>query len=116
MPSTIGKCKLFKIKHTTLLEGETFLRNKHKIEFKKNAHFLVEKKTPLVNKKNLFRNIAALSTFYKLKSFEKLLLSLCFSNSIPQNRYLLTELLRKKVYLKFQIEKHLNVSTCRKII
>ena len=33
MPSTIGKCKLFRIKHTTLLEGETFLRNKHKIAF-----------------------------------------------------------------------------------
>ena len=33
MPSTIGKCKLFRIKHITLLEGETFLRNKHEIEF-----------------------------------------------------------------------------------
>ena len=33
MPSTIGKCKLFKIKHTTLSEGETFLRNKHDIAF-----------------------------------------------------------------------------------
>ena len=33
MPSTIGKCKLFKIKHITLLEGEPFLRNKHKIAF-----------------------------------------------------------------------------------
>ena len=33
MPSTIGKCKLFKIKHINLLEGETFLRNKHKIAF-----------------------------------------------------------------------------------
>ena len=32
-PCTIGKCKLFKIKHTTLLEGEIFLRNKHKIAF-----------------------------------------------------------------------------------
>ena len=31
MPSTIGKCKLFRIKHITLLEGETFLRNKHEI-------------------------------------------------------------------------------------
>ena len=31
MPSTIGKCKLFGIKHITLLEGETFLRNKHEI-------------------------------------------------------------------------------------
>ena len=33
MPSTIGKCKLLSIKYTTLLEGETFLRNKHEIEF-----------------------------------------------------------------------------------
>ena len=33
MPSTIGKCKLFRIKHTTILEGETFLRNKHKTDF-----------------------------------------------------------------------------------
>ena len=34
MPSTIGKCKLFRIKHTTpLLEGETFLNNKHQIAF-----------------------------------------------------------------------------------
>ena len=33
MPSTIGKCKLFRIKHITHLEGETFLRNKHEIAF-----------------------------------------------------------------------------------
>ena len=33
MPSTIGKCKLLRIKHITLLEGETFLRNKHDIVF-----------------------------------------------------------------------------------
>ena len=33
MFSTIGKCKLFRIKHNTLLEGETILRNKHKIAF-----------------------------------------------------------------------------------
>ena len=33
MPSAIGKCKLFRIKHITLLEGETFLRNKHEIAF-----------------------------------------------------------------------------------
>ena len=33
MPSTIGKCKLFRIKHITLLEGETFLRNKHDFAF-----------------------------------------------------------------------------------
>ena len=33
MPSTIGKWKLFRIKHITLLEGETFLRDKHEIAF-----------------------------------------------------------------------------------
>ena len=34
MPSTIGQCKLFRIKHTTpLLEGETFSRNQHEIAF-----------------------------------------------------------------------------------
>ena len=33
MPCTIGKCKLIRIKHTTLLEGKTFLRNKHKTAF-----------------------------------------------------------------------------------
>ena len=33
MPSTIGKGKLFRIKHITLLEGATFLRNKHEIAF-----------------------------------------------------------------------------------
>ena len=29
----IHTCKLFRIKHTTLLEGETFFRNKSEIEF-----------------------------------------------------------------------------------
>ena len=33
MPSTIGKCKSFRIKHITILEGGTFLRNKHEIAF-----------------------------------------------------------------------------------
>ena len=33
MPSTIGKSKLFRIKPITLLEGDTFLRNKHEIAF-----------------------------------------------------------------------------------
>ena len=51
MPSIIGKCKLFRIKHISpLLEGETFLRNKHEIVFFeiKCTLFLVEKKTPLL--------------------------------------------------------------------
>ena len=65
MSFTIGKCKLFRIKHTTLLESETFLRNNHKIEFfvfKENAHFLVEKNTPLV----LIPSVARKFTFLKL--------------------------------------------------
>ena len=33
MPSTIDKWKLFRIKHNTLFEGETFLRKKHEIAF-----------------------------------------------------------------------------------
>ena len=33
MPSTIGKCKLFRIKLITLLEGAIILRNKHDIAF-----------------------------------------------------------------------------------
>ena len=46
MPSTIGKCKIFRIKHATLLENEIFLRNKHETAFFLNkVHiFLVEKK------------------------------------------------------------------------
>ena len=50
MPFTIGKCKLFIVKHTTLLEGATFFRNKHKIPFFdiKCTFFGRKKKTPLV--------------------------------------------------------------------
>ena len=50
MPSTIGKYKLFRIKHITLLAGETFLKNKHKIALflkVKCTFFLVENKIPL---------------------------------------------------------------------
>ena len=51
MPSTIGKCKLFKIKHTTLLEGEIFFKKQtQNCIFCNKVHiFLVEKKTPLVS-------------------------------------------------------------------
>ena len=50
MPFTIGKCKLFRIEHTTLLEGKTFLRKKHKTAFFLNKvhRKVVEKKTPLI--------------------------------------------------------------------
>ena len=50
MPSTIDKWEIFRIKHINLVEGETFLRNKHKIAFfffKYKADFVLEKKTPL---------------------------------------------------------------------
>ena len=49
MPSTIGKRQLFRIKYTTLLEGETFFSNKHQNAFFLNkVHiFLVGEKTPL---------------------------------------------------------------------
>ena len=49
------KFKLFKIKHTILLEGETFFKNEHKIAFflNKVQIFLVEKKTPSVQVKNI---------------------------------------------------------------
>ena len=33
MPSIIGKCKLFRIKHIIVLEGDTFLTYKHKTAF-----------------------------------------------------------------------------------
>ena len=40
MPFTIAMCKLFRIKSTTVLEGETFLRNKDKFAFFLNkVHF-----------------------------------------------------------------------------
>ena len=49
MLSAISKCEVFRTKHTTFFEGDAFLKNEHKIVFSKlNAHFLVEKKTPLV--------------------------------------------------------------------
>ena len=48
MPSIIGKYKLFRIKYITLLEGETFLRNKHDIAFFEiKCTFFGRKETPL---------------------------------------------------------------------
>ena len=62
MPSTIGKCKLFRIKHITLLEGETFLRKKHEIAFFeiKCTYFGRKENTIRVNK-------IALKSFSKKK-------------------------------------------------
>ena len=60
MPSTIGKYKLFRIKHTTVLEGETFLRNKHKTEFFWNkVHIFFGRKENTIRnkKKNIFEKI-----------------------------------------------------------
>ena len=61
MPSTIGKCELFRIKHTTLLEGKTFLRNKHKIAF-----FFKIKCTFIGRKENSFRLLKNISACYGL--------------------------------------------------
>ena len=49
MPSTMGKCKLFRIKHITLLGAETFLRNKQKIAFcfLKNCTFFGRKENTI---------------------------------------------------------------------
>ena len=58
MPSTIGKCKLFRIKHITLLEGETFLRNKHVIAF-----FEI-KCTFFGRKENIIKEILPCNTFF----------------------------------------------------
>ena len=55
MPSTIDKCKLFRIKHTTVLEGETFLRNKHKTEFFEiKCTFCSRKENIIRREKNLY--------------------------------------------------------------
>ena len=53
MPSTIGKCKLFRIKHNTILEGETFLRNKHEIEFFKIKCTFFGRKENIVSRTSL---------------------------------------------------------------
>ena len=50
MPSTIGKCNLFIIKHIALLEGVTFLRNKHKIELKIKCIIFVRKENTITRK------------------------------------------------------------------
>ena len=53
MPSTIGKCKLFRIKHATLLEGKTFLRNKHEIAFfEKKCTFFGRKENTITLQNN----------------------------------------------------------------
>ena len=53
MPSTIRKFNLFRIKHTTLLEGKLFLRNKHKIIiFEMKRIFLGRKENTIRVKKN----------------------------------------------------------------
>ena len=55
--STIEKCKLFRIKHTTILKGKIFLKTNTKLHFLSQVHiFLLEKKTPL--------DIKTLKSFY----------------------------------------------------
>ena len=75
MPSTIGKCKLFRIKHITLLEGETFLRNKHEIAFfeikctffgrKENTIRMLKSEKIINYQKDLFENSAWAWNSYK---------------------------------------------------
>ena len=62
MPSTIVECKLFRIKHTILLEGETFLRNKHQIAF------FETKCTIFGRKENTISNINRQSAFMSLNT------------------------------------------------
>ena len=75
MPSTIGKCKLFKIKHITLLEGETFLRNKHEIAFYeiKCTFFGRKENTISQKKKCTFRNRKFLVSFSLLAYYSHIM-------------------------------------------
>ena len=59
MPCTIGKCKLFRIKHVVLLEGETFLRNKHDIAFLEIKCTFCGRKENTINETKYF-----LSTYF----------------------------------------------------
>ena len=55
----IDKCELFRIKRTTLLEGETFLRYKHKIAFFKiNCTFFYRKENNISIKQIKFKFIS----------------------------------------------------------
>ena len=66
MPSIIGKCKLFRIKHITLLEGETFLRNKHEIAFFEiKCTFFGRKENTIRH----LRDVVCRLLYYKLKLF-----------------------------------------------
>ena len=71
MPYTIGKCKLFRIKRITLLEGETFLRNKHKIAFFKI------KCTFFGRKENTIRNLLNKHLNFKLRTIKLILFFCC---------------------------------------
>ena len=66
MPSTIGKCKLFRIKHITLLEGETFLRNKHEIAFFEiKCTFFGRKENTIILKKKIWPECILLISYKK---------------------------------------------------
>ena len=68
MPSTIGKCKLFRIRHITLLEGETFLRNKHEIAFFEiNRTFFGRKENTISISHSEFRNLKSLPRSFGVK-------------------------------------------------
>ena len=53
MPSTIGKGKIFSIKHTTLLEGKLFSGGKYKIAFFKIKCTFFGRKENTINVTNL---------------------------------------------------------------
>ena len=74
-PPPIGKCKLFRIKHITLLHGEIFLRNKHEIAvFEKKCTFFGRKENTISKRNfliycNKFLKIMALN--YKIVKLMK---------------------------------------------
>ena len=73
MPSTIGKCKLFRIKHITLLEGEVFLRSKHKISFFEIKRTFFGRKENTINKKHINHQVWSKLLFF-FRNFYKLLI------------------------------------------
>ena len=80
MPSTIEKGKLFRIKHTILLQGETFLRNKHKIKFFLNKMHILWPSLLFLNFKNKLFQL-----FFILFVTDSIQISLCSVVLMIQN-------------------------------
>ena len=90
MPFTIGKCKLFRIKHITLLEGETFLRNKHEIVFFEIQCTFFGRKENTIN--NLHLSMVEGIEFYALYKSKMLIIPCktddsCFFIVLPDEIY-----------------------------